>query len=364
MSDQNFEKMKAVFLEKLSANLGLNNTEVDESRDEKYYARLGWLILIFGFGTFMVWATFAPLDKGASASGTVIVSGQRKTIQSANNGVIDSILVKDGDHVEAGQVLIKLNDLQTSAMTVGARENIVGLEAQVKGLEISTENQKLQLKYLKEQIAGMRDLVAEGYVAKNRLLELERTNAQVAGNLAENQGNLERYRRQLAELKSKLNAFEFDLQNAEIKAPVAGSVLNLEVFTKGAVVQAGAKLLEIAPDNQPLMIEAMVPVTLIDKVHLELPVQIMFPALNQRSTPNIPGKVVMVSADRSIDKQTGAPYYKIQAEVTEKGMKLLRQNVIRAGMPAEVFIVTGERTMMNYLLRPILDRAHTSMREE
>lgn len=358
---ENSQKKNQI-LEKLIANL--NNSSEDPGRDEKYYARVGWIILILGFGSFMLWATFAPLDKGAVASGTVIAYGQRQTIQSANSGVVDSILVKDGEHVTAGQVLIKLNDLQTSAMAVGTRENISGLAAQIRGLEESVERQKQQLVFLKEQISGVRELVAEGYIAKNRLLELERTNAQVAGSLYENQGNLERYRRQLAELKSKLNAFEFDLRNVEIKAPVDGSVFNLEVVTKGAVVQAGAKLLDIAPDKQPLMIEAMLPVNLIDKVQVDLPVQILFSALNQRTTPHIPGKVIMVSADRSTDKQTGMPFYKIQVAVTEQGMEKLQKNVIRAGMPADVFIVTGERTMMNYLLRPILDRAYTSMREE
>ena len=358
---ENSQKKNQI-LEKLIANL--NNSSEDPGRDEKYYARVGWIILILGFGSFMLWAMFAPLDKGAIASGTVIAYGQRQTIQSANSGVVESIMVKDGEHVTAGQVLIKLNDLQTSAMAVGTRENISGLAAQIKGLEESVERQKQQLVFLKEQISGVRELVAEGYIAKNRLLELERTNAQVTGSLYENQGNLERYRRQLAELKSKLNSFEFDLRNVEIKAPVDGSVLNLEVVTKGAVIQAGAKLLDIAPDKQPLMIEAMLPVNLIDKVQVDLPVQILFSALNQRSTPNIPGKVIMVSADRSADKQTGMPFYKIQVAVTEQGMEKLQKNVIRAGMPADVFIVTGERTMMNYLLRPILDRAYTSMREE
>ena len=196
MTAKDNSQKKNQILEKLIANL--NNSSEDPGRDEKYYARVGWIILILGFGSFMLWATFAPLDKGAVASGTVIAYGQRQTIQSANSGVVDSILVKDGQHVTAGQVLIKLNDLQTSAMAVGTRENISGLAAQIRGLEESVERQKQQLVFLKEQISGVRELVAEGYIAKNRLLELERTNAQVAGSLYENQGNLERYRRQLA----------------------------------------------------------------------------------------------------------------------------------------------------------------------
>jgi protease secretion system membrane fusion protein len=92
---------------------------------------------------------------------------------------------------------------------------------------------------MKEQLANVELLSKEGYIARNRLLEVQRNFLQLNGSLAEDRGNLVRYRSQLAEQESRLAAFEFDLQNAEIKAPVAGSILNLEVFTKGAVVQAG-----------------------------------------------------------------------------------------------------------------------------
>ena len=364
MSKKSIAQLTDDFLARLKPQSSTELGADQDERDERYYMRLGWIILLAGFGSFMLWATLAPLDKGVPAAATVIISGQKKTIQAANNGVVESILVKDGDEVKEGQVLIKLNNLQNAAMVIGTRENITGLEAQIKGLEVSTENQKLQLKFIGEQLVGVRDLAKEGYVARNRLLELERTNAQIQASLSEGLGNLERYRRQLLELKSKLASYEFDLGNTEIKAPYDGSILNLEVLTRGSVVQSGARLMEIAPRNLPLMVETMVPINLIDKVHVDLPVEIIFSALNQRKTPKIPGKVVTVPADRSVDKQTGAPFYRVLVEVTDQGMRRLGDNVIRPGMPAEVFIITGERTMLNYLLRPLIDRAYTSMREE
>lgn len=346
----------------------LQDTQADkegyEAQDETHYARLGWIVLLVGFGGFMLWAMFAPLDKGVSAQGTVITDGQRKVIQPAVSGVIEEILVKDGDMVAAGQLLVRMNDLQVSAQAEGTREAIAGVKGQIAGLEASVESQQAQLKFLKEQLVSMRELAKEGYVARNRVLELERNYAQINGAMAENQGNLARYRHQLGELEKKLPALDFDLENATIESPVDGSVVNLQVFTKGQVVQAGTKLMEISPANQDLMIEARVPVVLIDKVHVGLPVEMIFAAFNQRTTPRIPGEVSVVSADRSTDERTGEVYYKIQARVTDKGMKLLKEHQIRPGMPVEVFVITGERTMMNYLLRPILDRMRTSLGEE
>lgn len=359
------ETLKTWFAGKLEK---LQETKADkeghEIQDETHYARLGWIVLAVGFGGFMLWALFAPLDKGVSAQGTVITDGQRKVVQPAVSGVIEEILVKDGDKVTAGQLLVRMNDLQVSAQAEGTREAIAGVKGQIAGLEASVQSQQEQLKFLKEQLVSMRELAKEGYVARNRLLDLERTYAQINGSMAENQGNLERYRHQLGELQKKLPAYDFDLENATIESPVEGSVVNLQVFTKGQVVQAGTKLMEISPVNQDLVAEARVPVNLIDKVHVGLPVEMVFSALNQRITPRIPGIVSVLSADRTTDERTGEPYYKIQAKVTDEGMRLLKNHTIRPGMPVEVFVITGERTMMNYLLRPILDRMHSSLREE
>lgn len=305
-------------------------------RDENHYIRLGWFACIVGFGGFMVWATFAPLDKGIPAPGTVITSNQRQVIQTPVAGVIEAILVKDGDIVKTGQVLLKLNKLQTLAQATSAKESIASKQKQAQ--------------LMKEQLAGMRDLASEGYVAKNRLLELERTYAQLVESLAQDQ--------------SKSAAYQFDLDNTDIKSPVDGTIQNLEVFTTGAVASVGTKLLEVEPTNQPLMIEAKVPTFLIDKVKVNLPVEILFPAFNQRTTPNIPGKVLVVPNNSSIDPKTGETFYKIQVKVTTQGEKLLQQNQIKPGMPAEVFIVTGERSLMSYLFKPVLDRAHSSLREE
>lgn len=122
--------------------------------------------------------------------------------------------------------------------------------------------------------------------------------------------------------------------------------------------------MDIVPSDDMLVITGQVPVHLIDRIYVDLHVDLIFSALNQKKTPNIPGIVTRVSADRLTDERTGFAYYNIQAKVTPEGMKQLSDQQIRAGMPVEIFIKTGERSLMNYLFKPILDRAHSSMSEE
>ena len=157
---------------------------------------------------------------------------------------------------------------------------------------------------------------------------------------------------------------DFELANVEVRAPVDGIVVGMNVFTEGGVIGPGFKLMDIVPSDDLLVITGQVPVHLIDKVHVDLPVDLIFSALNQKKTPNIPGTVTQVSADRLMDERTGLPYYNMKAKVTSEGIKQLSDQQIRAGMPVEIFIKTGERSLMSYLFKPILDRLHSSLGEE
>ncbi|MFC0351164.1 HlyD family type I secretion periplasmic adaptor subunit [Undibacterium danionis] len=429
---------------------------LEVNTDARSYVRLGWFIVLFGVLGFLVWASFAPLDQGAPAHGIVVSESGRKTIQHQTGGTIEEILVKDGDEVKAGQVLVKMNSVvsQSSAdvtytqlvtasamvarltaeranagkitfpkwlldnkkdshvanslflqeqlfssrrMAVEAdlsafEENMGGLKMQLHGLEASMINKKEQQTIVKEQVENIRDLAKDGYIARNRLLDTERTFAQINSAVSEDLGNIGRIKRQLAEanlrkmqrlqeyqkevrtqlsdaqrevesLQSRTKIYEQELDHALVKAPVDGTIVGINVFTKGGVVQAGFKLMELVPAQDPLIIEGSLPINLIDKVHPGLDVQFIFSAFNTNTTPHIPGKITQVSADRAMDERTGAPYYKFHAEVTPEGKKLLGKLQIRPGMPVDMTIKTGERTMMNYLLRPILDRAHSAMKE-
>lgn len=356
------------------SNLALQKIEVSDVEprgggyapeiDDRKYLRIGWLVVVLGMGSFFAWASLAPLDKGVPASGTVITDGNRKTVQPLAGGMVTDVLVKDGDIVAEGQPLVRLSDVQVQAQANGLREAIAGVESLMRGLNESRENKRIQLKIVNEQLGELRALAKDGYVPRTRVLELERLAAQLNGAISEDIGNLGRYQRQISEFRERMNASEFEVANTVVKAPAAGMVQGLSIFTRGGVVSAGAKLMEVVPLDEMLVIEGQVPTNLIDKVGVGLDVEIMFPAFNVATTPNIPGKVTVVSADRFVEERTGVPYYKVRAQVTPEGMNMLKGLQIRPGMPAELFVKTGERTLMSYMLKPMLDRMHTSLREE
>ncbi|MDL2354262.1 MAG: HlyD family type I secretion periplasmic adaptor subunit [Pseudomonadota bacterium] len=427
--------------------------------DAGAYSKLGWWIVLAGVGAFLLWAIWAPLDKGVPLSATVTKESNRKAVQHMSGGTVDDILVHEGDIVKAGQVLVRMNGVQaksqadiTRAQYFNARatearlraelenkksvvlpatlapykadprvatvmtlqnqlmssrqsalqselgafdENIAGLKLQTQGLQESRESKKQQMAILKEQLDNMRDLSKDGYVARSRLLEIERTYAQTSGMLSEDIGNIGRAQRQVMEmslrrnqriqeyqkevrttlsdtereaeaLSARMTALDYELANADVKAPVDGTVVGLNIFTRGGVVGPGFRLMDLVPTDDPLIVEGQLPVNLIDKIHAGLPVELIFSAFNSNSTPHIPGVVTQVSADRTVDERTGAAYYKMKAKVTPAGAKLIaaKKLDIRSGMPVELFVKTGERTMMSYLLKPIFDRAKTSMTEE
>lgn len=432
---------------------------VTVNTDARAFARVGWWVVAAGFGGFLLWATLAPLDKGVPLSGSVTKESNRKTVQNLSPGTVQDILVKDGDVVKAGQVLIRMNAVQAESQAETARtqyitgratearllaerdgasrlvfpealkplkddprvitavalqeqlftsrrtalqselgaydENIAGLKSQLSGLKESRESKKVQLDILKEQLEGMRDLAKEGYVARNRLLDLERTYAQISGSVSEDIGNIGRSQRQIMEttlrraqrladyqkevrsqlsdvqreaegLENRLTALDFELAAVDVKAPADGVVVGLNVFTRGGVVPGGAHLMDIVPSADALVVEGQLPVNLVDKVHTGLPVDLMFSAFNTNTTPHIPGKIILVSADRTVDEKSGNAFYKVRAKVSPEGLKLIHEKKmdIQPGMPVEMFVKTGERTMMNYLLKPVMDRAHSALSEE
>jgi protease secretion system membrane fusion protein len=420
--------------------------------------RWGLLVLLIGFGGFILWAAFAPLDAGVTATGTVKVAGNRKAIQHLEGGTIDAIAVREGDAVKAGEVLVRLNptraiaeqgvataqyvvnkaiearliaerdgadtikndpdmarrfkddpnyieairaqkqlfDTRRAALKgeIGIlRENQRGAEEQLKGLNQVQGNRKQQIGFINRELSGVRDLAKDGYLPKNRMFELERDASQLQAALSSDLVDAGRVRNQIAEIKlrilqrqqdyqkevqsqlsdiqkeatalaDRLSSLDYSVRETQIRSPIDGMVMNLNVHTVGGVIGPGVQIMEVVPENEPFLVEAQVPVESIDKMHVGLPVELTFPAFNHARTPNIPGKVMTLSADRLTDERTHMPYYLAQVEVTKEGMKLLGDNEIRPGMPASVMIRTGERTMLSYLLKPMLDRMNRSFKEQ
>lgn len=273
------------------------------------------------------------------------------------------------------------------------RENILGAEEQLKGLRQIQGSRSAQVNFLRQEMDGVRSLAAEGYVARNRLLELERSGADLSAALSQNVADIGRTRNQIAELKlrilqleqdyqkevqsqlsdiqkeatalaDRLRVLDYEVANTVIRSPIDGVVLGLNVSTVGGVIQAGSKIMDVVPADEPLQVDAMIPVQAIDKMAPGLPVDITFPAFNHAQTPSIPGRVLTISADRLIDETNKQPYYLAQVEVTSAGMDKLGNSMIRPGMPATVTIKTGERNLMSYLMKPMFDRIDGAFKEQ
>lgn len=271
--------------------------------------------------------------------------------------------------------------------------SIEGSQAQLAGMRRARGDLQAQADSLREQLDNLRPLAGEGYIPRNRVLEYQRQLSQVQRDLAQNAGDSARLeqgivearlnlqqrreeyqkevRTQLAEaqvkaatLEQQLNSARFELRHSEILAPADGIAVNLGVHTEGAVVRAGDTLLEIVPQGTALEVEGRLPVNLVDKVAPQLPVDILFTAFNQNSTPRVTGEVALISADQLLDERSGQPYYVLRSTVSEEALARLQGLSIRPGMPAELFVRTGERSLLNYLFKPLLDRAGSALTEQ
>ncbi|WP_317178137.1 HlyD family type I secretion periplasmic adaptor subunit [Pectobacterium sp. HCp5_1] len=426
-------------------------------RDEKRAVRLGWLLVLAGFGGFLLWALFAPLDKGVMVNGSVVISGNRKVVQHNQGGIVDKIQVKDGDRVEAGQILLTLNEVDARSASEGLdgqylqlvaregrllaeqqrlsdmvmtprlqplaekpemrvitalqrdllhsrqqslkleaegmRSSIAGMEASLSAQRQVMSSKQKQRETLEQQLQGLRSLAAENYVPRNKMLENERLLAQLNGDIAQLAGDINRTRRDieqqtlliaqrqqeydkevnselaevralLSDVSSKKEKADFNLANIQMRAPVSGTVVGLKVFTEGGVIAPGQTLLEIVPDDQPLLVDARLPVELVDKIWPGLPVELQFVAFNQSTTPRVAGTVELLSADRLLDERDGSPYYSLRVQVDEAGKRALEGLEVKPGMPVQGFVRTGERSFVNYLFKPLMDRLHLALTEE
>lgn len=274
------------------------------------------------------------------------------------------------------------------------RESVQGQMAAIQGYEGMLQGRKSQLSLLQEELKGMRDLVKEGYAPRNKQMELERMAAEAMGSMADQQGNISRARSAIAEMKmraiqhqqeyrkevetqladvrrevqadaEKFKASSNDLERMGIRAPAEGQVVGLAVQTVGGVIQPGQRLMDIVPRNEVLLLEAKVAPHLIDSVHPGLLADVRFSSFAHSPQLVVQGKVESVSADLISEPQNpNITYYLARVSVTAEGLKKLGNRQLQAGMPAEVVIKTGERTVLTYLLHPLLKRIAISMKEE
>ncbi|MCF7534707.1 HlyD family type I secretion periplasmic adaptor subunit [Pseudomonas petrae] len=433
----------------------LDEHSEDMPTSDRGIRRVGMTIVLVTFGLFGTWAAFAPLGNAVYGSGVVTVQSYRKTVQHLEGGIVKELLARDGDTVHKGDPLIILDDGQLSSEYESTRNQLITARAKEARLRAERDDQpaipalkidgvesdrareaidgeaqvfrsrhdarlgeisvqKERIGQLKQQIIGLnemiatkvsleksytgeitelKDLLRQGFVDKQRLLEQERKLDMLKSEVADHQSTITKTRLQINETEmqivqtnqkfssdvakdlSDVQAQVFDLQEKAsalkdrlsrivIRAPEDGMVLDMKVHTIGGVVSAGTPLLDIVPESSDLVVEAHVSTNDIDRITLGKMTDIRFSAFNAATTPVIQGQVTRISADRLTDEKTGEGYYLVRVKVTDEGMQRLGNRKLQPGMPAEVLINAGERTMLQYLLKPARNMFAKSMIEE
>lgn len=273
------------------------------------------------------------------------------------------------------------------------RERIGQFRQQIKGLE-SMVGAKVKLeKSYSGEISDLSELLKQGFVDKQRLLEQERKLGLLRSEVADHRSTIDRTRLQISEtqlqilqvdkefnaevvkqlaevqtkiydLQEKTSALEDRLSRVVIRAPDAGMVIDMTVHTIGGVVRPATPLLDIVPSVSDLVIEAQVAPVDIDRIAIGKRADIRFGAFNSATTPVIEGQVSSVSADRMTNEKTGTAYYLVRVRVTQEGAQTLGERKLLPGMPADVLIITGQRTLLQYLMQPARNALSQSMIEE
>jgi membrane fusion protein, epimerase transport system len=279
-----------------------------------------------------------------------------------------------------------------TGQTAILEQRVVQIQEEIRGLRGQAAAQAEQLALTNDEIASNQKLVDEGLSGKTRLLELQRALAEVTGDhsqslasIARAEQNIEETRLQMADLttnfineavqqlgavQNELLDFNEQSRSAEdvlrrtvIRSPMAGTVVGLQVHTVGGVVTPGQTLLDVVPKGDRLVVETFVDPNDIDVVEIGLAAQVRLTALTQRNLAPLEGRVTTVSADRLTDQRTGVDYFLARVELDEGQAALLGAERLYPGMQAEVMIVTGERTTLDYLSQPLVDSFNRAFRE-
>lgn len=266
-------------------------------------------------------------------------------------------------------------------------------QSEIEGIDRQTQGLKDQLGYIEDELADLRKIYDKGLVPRPRLLALEREQASLSGAIGrltadrakavqgsgETQLKIRQIRQQffqevtqaIAETRVKLAEVtekEIVATNAQkrikIVSPVSGTAQNLRFFTQGAVVRPAEPLVDIAPDDEAFVIQAHFSPTDVDNVHPGMITEVRLPAFHSRDVPILNGKIVSISRDRLSDPEGKVVYFLGIVSVDVKQLPPQFRTRLTAGMPAQVIVPTGERTVLQYLFSPLRDTLRTTMREE
>lgn len=426
-------------------NLGARADGKFPDQNDLKYQRIGYFIIGVVFLGFGGWSALAPLGSAAPASGMVVVQSERRTLQHLEGGILDQLLVREGDQVKEGQLLARLDVVQTQANLDVLTAQMLVVEAQIhrlkseraratsiqwpqvlneanepriidvlaeqealfqkrkdalsgevlilsqradqlrsriKGLRESKETKKLLLESVKDEYENLSQLLNEGFVDETRVRDFERRIVELRGDLQsvdseiqsaeiqigeadlqilqarsvfdrEVQSQLTDLQGRRDELREQMRVAEDRLDRASIVAPVDGIVLTIDVTTEGGVVPGGQPFITVVPEEDELLIEAQVAPVDVDRIRAGQSAELQFSSFDQNSMPKIFGEVLTVSADALTDRNSGATYYLATLAIPNSERTKLSGYKLVPGMPVNVLIQTGERTLWQYLTNPL-----------
>jgi HlyD family type I secretion membrane fusion protein len=416
----------------------------------------GVALAVFFLGGICTWAALAPLARASHAEGVVVVEGSRRPVQHRDGGPVGTVLVKEGQQVKAGDVLVQLDlsdvraeveVLTTRRVQVMAqlarfaaeaadaeqiafppeleakrgdpevakvldqeerifqagraavagrvgllRQQIAGYQKQIDGLTGQVRETERQVDLIAEELVGLNQLLAKGLTPKSRVLALQRESASLGSTLeglhaqiaaAGNEihsaeleiDQIQKDRRQeisaglseagaqLAEIEPRLVAAQDSLTRVDLTAPVGGRVLGLAVHGPGATILPGQVVLEIVPDTAPLVVKAKLNPNDVDQVRPGQPVDVHILAYKQRYQSILNGTVRSVSPDRIETPNGDTAWFEAVVTINPEDIERTKVDLV-PGMAASSLIKTGERTVLQYFLDPILRVYDFAMKED
>lgn len=449
--DENIDKARQGWMKEQVAKAAAHADRVLDTDEDLPLSRHVMMIVICGFFVvFFLWATFANLEETTRGEGKVIPSKEVQKLSSLEGGILQEILIKEGDEVKAGQVVARLSEVAAGAELGSGEARYLGLMATVARLQAevlgkqpefpaevmekapsavseelaaftanrdkingqtiilqqqksqrSQELSELQIKsndlagqtaLAREEKAMVEPLVARGSAPKMELLQIERSIKERQTEQNSVNSAIPRARAAIAEADARIRDLEATAKataqtelaakmveldatkkglvglsdrrdRTEIKSPVNGYVKDIKVYTQGGVVQPGQDFIEIVPKDDQLLVEARIKPKDIAFLYPDQPAMVKISAYDFSIYGGLPGKVVGISPDAVTDEK-GESFYQVRILTTENSLKRKGEVLpIIPGMVATVDILTGEKTVMEYLLKPFVKTMSSSLNE-
>ena len=392
--------------------------------DELLGSRLTIRLLALMLSAMLLWSLFFPLDIASHSTGEVTSMGQTKQVQHLEGGIVRRILVREGQRVAAGEPLAEIERVammsegrETEALLAALRIRALRLEAQLDGADdmsvpedlardfpeqvkvnrdlFIAQKSRLDSRYEEQQQLEMMikvALMSEGLANRYEHLELLKDEQQLRGTLQETEAALGRVyaglkqeqaaltsldsggneelqkelaevRRQITELQERLTKFSDSRERQVVRSPIEGVVMTLQVVTEGGVIQPGGTLMTLVPADEPLMIETRLPVGDIGMVTPGQQARIQLVSSIARGFQPIDGEVVDISPDSVLDEQR-IPYFRVRIRPAQDAFEHSGARYpLLPGVPVSVAILTGERSLFNYIAGPLTDGMNRSFSE-